>query len=57
VRRRATNSRTDTTPAVATCDGSVDFAFDRYDASSATSYDANLDANTERSANGGLLKS
>jgi len=25
----------------------VEFAFDRYDASSATSYDANLDANTE----------
>ena len=35
-----------TTPAVAKCDGSVDFPSDRYDASSATGYGANLDANT-----------
>ena len=35
----------DTTPAVAICDGSVDFVSDPYDANSAAGYDANLDAN------------
>ncbi|MBK7153000.1 MAG: DUF86 domain-containing protein [Sandaracinaceae bacterium] len=42
-----TSSARDMTPAVAICDVSVDFASDRYDASSAAGYDANLDANTD----------